>query len=187
MIHIADGSRYCLGVPRWRKMEQERVLCPQWWCGWCKLYHHKECALQTLSQLVSGKWTVKQRLIGLVASSNRRLRVHWRFENSESTWCEWHRMTQRRKSPFHCFFLALPQACSILVLQPGIEPEPPTLEAQSLNHWTAREFPKVTISEPPSLLPAPSYWFTPSRELKILNLWDKLQYSNYLILRDRWF
>ena len=27
----------------------------------------------------------------------------------------------------------------ILVLQPGIEPAPHAVEAQSLNHWTARE------------------------------------------------
>ena len=27
---------------------------------------------------------------------------------------------------------------AILVPPPGIEPAPPTLEAQSLNHWTAR-------------------------------------------------
>ena len=32
-------------------------------------------------------------------------------------------------------------ACGILVPQPGIEPAPPAVEAQSLNHWTAREVP----------------------------------------------
>ena len=32
-------------------------------------------------------------------------------------------------------FLAMPH----LVPQPGIEPEPPALEAQSLNHWTPRK------------------------------------------------
>ena len=32
-------------------------------------------------------------------------------------------------------------ACGILVPQPGIEPVPPALEVQSLNHWTAREVP----------------------------------------------
>ena len=30
-------------------------------------------------------------------------------------------------------------ACRILVLQPGIEPVPTELGAQSLNHWTAKE------------------------------------------------
>lgn len=35
------------------------------------------------------------------------------------------------------FFLAVP--CGILIPQPGIEPESPTLGAQSLNHCTARE------------------------------------------------
>ena len=32
-------------------------------------------------------------------------------------------------------------ACGILVPQPGIEPTPPAVEAQSRNHWTAREVP----------------------------------------------
>ena len=32
-------------------------------------------------------------------------------------------------------------ACGILVPRADIEPEPPALEAQSLNHWTAREIP----------------------------------------------
>ena len=31
-------------------------------------------------------------------------------------------------------------ACEILVPQPGIEPGPSAVEAQSSNHWTAREF-----------------------------------------------
>ena len=31
----------------------------------------------------------------------------------------------------------------ILVPQPGIELEPPALEAPSFNHWTAREFPTI--------------------------------------------
>jgi len=30
-------------------------------------------------------------------------------------------------------------ACGILVSQPGIEPSPPVVEAQSLNHLTAKE------------------------------------------------
>ena len=30
-------------------------------------------------------------------------------------------------------------ACGILVPQPGVEPMSPTVEAQSHNHWTARE------------------------------------------------
>ena len=33
-------------------------------------------------------------------------------------------------------------ACGILVPQPGIEPWPSAVRAQSSNHWTAREFPK---------------------------------------------
>ena len=36
---------------------------------------------------------------------------------------------------FFFFFLA----CRILGPQPGIEPEPPSLEVHSLNHWTTKE------------------------------------------------
>ena len=36
-------------------------------------------------------------------------------------------------------FVLAAQHVGILLPQPGIEPPPPTLEAQSLNHWTARE------------------------------------------------
>ena len=41
------------------------------------------------------------------------------------------------------FFFSLPccMAYGILVPQSGIKPVPPALEAQSLNHWTAREVP----------------------------------------------
>ena len=39
------------------------------------------------------------------------------------------------------FFWPHHTACRILVPQPGIEPVPPALEMQSLNHWTTREVP----------------------------------------------
>ena len=32
-------------------------------------------------------------------------------------------------------------ACGILVPKPGIEPMPPEVDVQSLNHWIAREVP----------------------------------------------
>ena len=42
---------------------------------------------------------------------------------------------------FKIFFIFWPchVACGILVPQPGIKPTLPALEAQSLNHWTARK------------------------------------------------
>ena len=39
------------------------------------------------------------------------------------------------------FFLPLHLARGILVPQQGMEPEPPALEAQSLNRWIAMEVP----------------------------------------------
>ena len=38
-------------------------------------------------------------------------------------------------------------ACGILVPQPGMEAAPPALEAQRLNHWTAREVPDRVLGE----------------------------------------
>ena len=43
------------------------------------------------------------------------------------------------------FFWPCHLECGILAPQPGIEPVPPALEARSLNHWTAREFPSVSL------------------------------------------
>ena len=43
------------------------------------------------------------------------------------------------------FFWPCPTACGILLPWPGIEPTTPAVEAQSLNHWTAREVPKLLI------------------------------------------
>ena len=37
---------------------------------------------------------------------------------------------------FFFFFLAVPLACRLLVLWPGMKPMPPAVEAQGLNHWT---------------------------------------------------
>ena len=34
-------------------------------------------------------------------------------------------------------------ACRILLSQLGVESAPPVVEAQSLNHWTTREFPRI--------------------------------------------
>ena len=46
---------------------------------------------------------------------------------------------------FLCFWPHF-TACGILVPWPEIEPIPPALEAQSLNHWTAREVPNLLSS-----------------------------------------
>ena len=43
-----------------------------------------------------------------------------------------------------CFCL-LPVACRILVPQPRIEPTPPAVEVQSLNHWTIRKVPHFIL------------------------------------------
>ena len=42
---------------------------------------------------------------------------------------------------FSHYFLALHAACRLLVPQPRISPMAPTVETQSLNHWTTREVP----------------------------------------------
>ena len=56
------------------------------------------------------------------------------------------------------FFLYLLQhkTCGILVPQPEIEPVPPALEAQSLNHWTARK-----VQGEDFLSSTPGFWMPP--------------------------
>ena len=44
---------------------------------------------------------------------------------------------------FFFFFWPCPMACRILVPRSGIEPKPSAVKAQSPNHWTAREFPRL--------------------------------------------
>ena len=44
---------------------------------------------------------------------------------------------------FLFFFGHLSAACGILVPQGGMEAVSPVVEAQSLNHWTTREVPRV--------------------------------------------
>ena len=71
-------------------------------------------------------------------------------------------------SVIHCcvmnlvtFFFFFPgcTACGILVPQPGIEPVPPALEARSLNHWTAREVPKLSdLVRTTSYYCLPQFW-----------------------------
>ena len=36
-------------------------------------------------------------------------------------------------------------ACNIIVPRPETEPEPPALEAWSLNHWIAMEVPQISF------------------------------------------
>ena len=48
-------------------------------------------------------------------------------------------------SLFFFFFWPHCAAYGIIVPQPGIEPSPPAVEAQSLTHWTARELPEVLL------------------------------------------
>ena len=48
--------------------------------------------------------------------------------------------------PFWLFFLAKHTGCSILVLQPGIKHRTPAVKAWCPNHWTAREFSILSLS-----------------------------------------
>jgi len=54
---------------------------------------------------------------------------------------------QFQETNIWCFFSGVggphPVAFGILVSWPGMEPMPPALEMQSLNHWTAREVPPM--------------------------------------------
>ena len=78
-------------------------------------------------------------------------------------------------APFHlCFFYSWPPhtACGILVSQPGTEPMPPAVEAQSLNHWIAREVLAVCLKTICGLLS-----LTSSASL-ITKLWTSISIKN---------
>ena len=53
--------------------------------------------------------------------------------------------------------LTCPAVHQILVFQSGVEPAPPALEAQNLNHWTTREVPGVFFYNLPFLAPFSFY------------------------------
>ena len=55
------------------------------------------------------------------------------------------KFTQRKINHFNSLFCFGHVACGILVSQPGIKPTPLAPEARRLNHWTAREFLKLTV------------------------------------------
>ena len=74
-----------------------------------------------------------------------------RFFTTTATWetLNFHPHLQRVTTVSFFFFLIFwphPSVYRILVPQPGMEPESPAVEAQSLNHWTAREVPAITLS-----------------------------------------
>ena len=52
---------------------------------------------------------------------------------------------------FLFFFSAEPGGIGILAPRPGTEPTPPALEAQGLNHWTAREVPERCLLYQPAV------------------------------------
>ena len=67
---------------------------------------------------------------------------------------------------YYCFFWLSFVACTVLVLQPGIEPVSPTVEIWSPNHWTAREFPAH-----------PYFWVIERRK------WERPKIREFLSLR----
>ena len=70
---------------------------------------------------------------------------------SEGLCISFYQAWRRWRTTFVCLFnliylfWAHHTACGILVPQPGIEPRPFGMKAQSPNHWTAREFPYLFI------------------------------------------
>ena len=67
-------------------------------------------------------------------------------------------------------------ACGVLVPQSGIEPLPPTLGAQSLNHWITREAPSkdknnIKTAEPPAVAISPEeHGFLSLNPIKFLKI-----------------
>ena len=65
-------------------------------------------------------------------------------------WTLWSTGSKRVRRDFHFhlliyLFWPLCRACRILLLLPGIKPVPPALRTQSLNHWTIRKSPSLSL------------------------------------------
>ena len=77
------------------------------------------------------------------------------------------------------FFFNLPchVACGILVLQPGIKPWPFAVTAWSPDHWTAREFPKVSVFDYGNLKIMKQLWH--SKNDHVLLLWNMETYLGF--------
>ena len=70
------------------------------------------------------------------------------------------------------------KACGILVSRPGIKPEFPSLEAQSLNHWTTREVPNTLDY---SQICSYSWDFTPNLQILTFDFLQNLSTCMYVI------
>ena len=70
-------------------------------------------------------------------------------------------------------------ACGILVLQPGIKPRPLAVRAWSPDHWTAREFPKVSFFDSGNLKIMKQLWH--SKNDHVLLLWNMETYLGFEI------
>ena len=76
--------------------------------------------------------------------------MHFKYSPSKSHYCGKEQakfsrvvfLNLKQKEIDFFFFWSCHTAYGILVPHPGIEPMPPALEAQSLNHQTSREVPK---------------------------------------------
>lgn len=66
-------------------------------------------------------------------------------ENENDSYCQ--RKMMLSKILFFKFFWPCRAACSILVPSPGIKPEPPSMEAWSLNPQTARKVQKIVLTK----------------------------------------
>ena len=93
----------------------------------------------------------------------------WHYLHGDSVRCDGSRAKSYKNSHppsptsptsfilFYIFWLHHAAACGILAQWPAIEPSLPALEAQSLNHWTAREVPPLQVSVASLCLWSPSY------------------------------
>ena len=104
--------------------------------------------------------------------------------------------------PKHCLFFFFPSGphhttCRILAPRPGIKPKPLAVETPSINHWTAREVPKILSSKGrifkvtkilrggvSSILQTPvniKYFYTPviSPQNEKKNIYITFQYKQY--------
>ena len=80
-------------------------------------------------------------------------------QNTEWEWLSVYINSGYHLTWFFFFFCGLTMgACDTLVLHSGIEPELPTVETQSLDHWTARKVPSLNFLRAHLVLNSRDIW-----------------------------
>ena len=117
------------------------------------------CCVMSILSLAPSSWSAGVPFVELGKSEISSL--YGTFSSSKYLFCcLYHKQTELMFLCPLCYFLniilfiflAVPCGVWDLVPPPGMEPKPPAVEVQHLNHWTSREVPPLPVMNIPVLL-----------------------------------